>query len=220
MKESSCAKTRVFLVDDHPIVREGVRSYLAGQPAIDVVGEASDAKEALQKARKLLPDVIVLDISLPSLDGGELARQLRRSVPRARLIAFSIHSGEAYVVRMARCGVHGYVMKDQPTAKLLEAVRQVARGGLAFPSDMADAILSPDADGPAGGKGDDGLTARQRDVLALIADGLVNKQIARRLNISARTAEAHRQRLSAKLKIRTVAGLTKYAIQRGLTSLK
>ena len=205
---------RVFLVDDHPIVREGVRSYLTSR-SIAVVGEASDAKEALRKAKKLSPDVIVLDVNLPSLDGGELARRLRRVVPKAKILAFSIHSSEEYVVKMARCGVRGYVMKDQPTAELLAAVKQVSRGGLYFPPDMSDALLAPShqPDSVA-------LSDREVEVLALLAEGLPNKGIAARLAISARTVETHREHLSHKLNILTVAGLTKYAIQHGLTPLQ
>ncbi|MBI5624741.1 MAG: response regulator transcription factor [Elusimicrobia bacterium] len=212
-------KIKVFLVDDHPIVREGVRSYLAGQGSISVVGEAADAAEAMRKVKTASPDVIVLDISLPSLDGGELARRLRRTLPKAKIIAFSIHASEEYVVRMARCGAHGYVMKDEPTSNLLAAIKRVAQGGLSFPPEMTDAVLSPDAARMAAG-GSPSLTSREREVLALVAEGMPNKQIARKLGISVRTAEAHRERLSRKLSIRTVAGLTKFAIRHGLTSLR
>ena len=142
MPNDKAKKIKVFLVDDHPIVREGVRSYLISH-GISVTGEASDAPEALRKIRKQAPEVIVLDVNLPSMDGGELARRLKRLVPKARMIAFSIHSSEEYVIRMARCGVQGYVMKDQPTSELLDAIRQVAGGGLHFPAGMADSLLNP-----------------------------------------------------------------------------
>ena len=138
MKSDKQKKIRVFLIDDHPIVRDGVRTYLASRD-IAVVGEASDAPEALRKVKKLAPDVIVLDVNLPSMDGWELALLLRRLVPKSKLVAFSIHSSEEYVVMMARCGARGYVTKDQPTAELLKAIKQVARGGLHFPAGMTDA---------------------------------------------------------------------------------
>jgi len=220
MKDKDAGPIKVFLVDDHPIVRDGVRSYLSHQDSIAVVGEAGDAQEALRKAKRLSPDVIVLDISLPSLDGGELAKRLRQIAPKAKLLAFSIHATEEYVVRMARCGVHGYVMKDEPTEHLLDAIRHVFKGGLHFPFDMTDAILAPGTkpSGDAGGAG--ALTDRERQVLSLLAEGLANKEVARKLGISVRTAEAHREHLSRKLKIGTVAGLTKYAIHHGLTSLR
>ena len=211
-------KIKVFLVDDHPIVREGVRAYLSSQGSIAVVGDAADHLEALRKLRKITPDVILLDISLPAMDGGELAQRLRQEIPRAKIIAFSIHFTQEYVVRMAHCGVHGYVMKDMATVKLVEAIQHVHQGGLYFPSDMSDAILAPKSKPTLDGT-KAALTAREKDVLRLLADGLANKEVGRKLGISVRTAEAHREHLSRKLNIMTVAGLTKYAIQEGLSSL-
>ncbi|MDP3543436.1 MAG: response regulator transcription factor [Elusimicrobiota bacterium] len=217
MKKNAAAKVKVFLVDDHPAVREGVRSYLTAE-GVAVVGEAADDAEALRKLKKVEPDVIILDINLPGVDGGELAKRLRVTVPRAKLIAFSIHSSQEYVVRMARCGVHGYVMKDTPTAKLVEAIGRVHKGGLYFPPGMTDAILAP-ASKPAFGEQNTVLTAREREVLVLLAEGLANKEVARKLGISVRTAETHREHLSRKLNIAPIAALTKYAIQHGLTPL-
>ena len=211
-------KIRVFLVDDHPTVRAGVRSYLASR-SMAVVGEASNAREALRKVRKLAPDVIILDVNLPLMDGGELALRLRRLVPGAGLIAFSIHSGEEYVARMARCGVRGYVTKDQPLAELFDAITQVFRGGAHFPRGMAG-FAKPAQESPPGQAGGAALTGREVEVLTLLADGLSNKGVAAKLGIGTRTAETHREHLSHKLNILTVAGLTKYALQHGLTSLK
>lgn len=177
------AKIRVFLVDDHPVVRDGVRSYLIGN-SIDVVGEASDGQEALRKAKKLSPDVIVLDINLPSMDGGELALRLRKSVPKAKLIAFSIHSSEAYVARMARCGVQGYVVKDQPTGELLAAIGSVFRGGRHFPAGMAGVLLARVA-APAQERPNSAvLTKREIGVLAAL--GLKKLEIAHGLPAAAR----------------------------------
>lgn len=218
MKKASGAKIKVLLVDDHPVVREGVHSYLDEQGSVSVVGEASNDKEAMALLKKLAPDVILLDINLPSLDGGELARRLRQAVPGVKIIAFSIHAGQEYVVRMARSGVHGYVMKDAPPAKLLEAIEHVHRGGLFFPSGMSDALLAPELK-PLSGEQSAALTSREQEVLVLLAEGLANKEVARKLGISVRTAETHREHLSRKLGIMTVAGLTKYAISHGLTAL-
>lgn len=218
MKPDSRKKIRVLLVDDHPVVRAGVRAYLTGH-GIDVAGEAADSAEALAKAAALAPDVIVLDVNLPSLDGGEVARRLRRCAPASRIIAFSIHSSEEYVIRMARCGARGYVMKDQPTAVLLAAIKRVWEGGLHFPAGMTDALLSPP---PAASsrRGSGALTGRELEVLALLSNGFPNKAAAARLGISVRTVETHREHLAHKLNISTVAGLTKYAIRHGLSSLK
>ena len=210
-------KTTVFLVDDHPAVREGVRSFLV-MHGLEVVGEATDDAEAVRKLKKVKPDVIILDIGLPGVDGGELARYLRQTVPSAKLIAFSIHASQEYVVRMARCGVHGYVRKDEPTTRLVEAIERVHQGGLCFPPGMAAALLAPGSNPASDAKAV--LTSREREVLILLAEGLANKEVARRLGISVRTAETHRKHLSRKLNIAPVAGLTKYAIQEGLTSLR
>lgn len=208
----------MFLVDDHPIVREGVRFYLTHH-AITIVGEASDAKECLRKVVKAAPDVVVLDVNLPEIDGGELARRLRKLAPKVKLIAFSLHSSPEYVIKMARCGVQGYVTKDQPAGDLLAAIKRVASGGLHFPASMSDALLAPGENEPKEGSQTSALTIREREVLALLAGGSSNKGIAAKLGISVRTAETHRENLARKLKIPTVAGLTKYAIKQGLTSL-
>jgi len=218
VKPDNIKKIRVLLVDDHPVVRAGVRAYLTGR-GIEVVGEAADAGEALSKAAALAPDVIVLDVNLPSLPGDEVALRLKRCAPKAGIIAFSIYSGEEYVVRMARCGARGYVMKDQPTAVLLAAIKRVYGGGLHFPAGMTDALLSPPS-AAAQRRSAGALTGREFEVLALLAGGLPNKAAAARLGISVRTVETHREHLAHKLHISTVAGLTKYAIRHGLTSLK
>lgn len=211
-------KIRVFMVDDHPSVREGMRSYLTGR-GIAVVGEASDAPEALRKVKKLAPDVIVLDVNLPSMDGWDLARRLRRLVPKSRILAFSIHSSEEYMVKMARSGARGYVTKDQPTAELLAGIRHVFRDGLHFPAGMTDPARAGAGGASAGRPRNAGLTGRELGVLTLLAEGFSNKGVAARLGIGVRTAETHREHLSHKLNIMTVAGLTKYALRHGLTSL-
>lgn len=197
-------------------MREGVRSFLANHGII-VVGEAGDAKEALRKVAKAAPDVVILDVNLPRIDGGELARRLRRLIPEAKLIAFSMHAGEAYVVKMARCGVRGYVTKDRPPLELVEAIKSVHAGALEFPAGMTDVLLSAKAE-PSSGKRAAELTDRETEVLTLLAEGSSNKGVASKLGISVRTAETHRENLTRKLDILTVAGLTKYALQKGLTS--
>lgn len=207
---------KVFLVDDHPIVREGVRAFLRNN-SLSVIGEAAGARECLRKIAKLAPDVIILDVNMPFIDGGELARRLRRLAPKTKLIAFSIHSSMEYVVKMARCGVHGYVTKNEPAAHLLEVIKQVHAGGLHFPAGMTDAVLA--AAQPVAGTEGGALTSRELDVLKLLADGHTNKSVAAKLGITVRTAETHRENLTAKLNIFTVAGLTKYALSHSLTSL-
>jgi two-component system nitrate/nitrite response regulator NarL len=206
---------KLFLVDDHPAVREGLRSYLNRRHSIHVVGEAASGAEALRKLKKVRADVVVLDVELPGMDGGELASRLSRAAPSAKLVAFSLHAGQEQVVRMARSGVHGYVTKEAPPDKLMSAILRVHEGGLFFPEAMADAILAPEVRA----HDDAELTEREREVLSLLADGLANKQIGARLGINIRTVESHRDNLTRKLGISTVANLTKYAIRQGLTRL-
>ncbi|PKM97846.1 MAG: DNA-binding response regulator [Elusimicrobia bacterium HGW-Elusimicrobia-3] len=205
---------RVFLIDHHPVVREGVRACLTGQGGFSLVGEASDDKEALRKLRKAAPEIVILDVNLPGLDGGRLVRQLTQTVPGVKIIVFSIHASQEYAGLMARHGAHGFVAKDQPIARLVEAIRRVRKGGLFFPAGTADASLVPDAS-----PSDPALTTRELEVLSLIVEGLANKEVGRKLGISVRTAETHRQHLIRKLGINSVSGLTKYAIQHGLTAL-
>ena len=168
MKNLNRSKIKAFLVDDNPIVREGVRTCLTEHGSFSVVGEAADNTETLRKVKKLVPDVILIDINLPSIDGGELARKLRQAVPGAKIIAFSIHDTPEYVVRMAHCGAHGCVIKNSPSAKLTEAIRHVHGGGLYFPTDMADAILAP-ATVSSETSDVSALTTREREVLTKYA---------------------------------------------------
>lgn len=203
MKENAQAQIKVFLVDDHAVVREGLRAYLSGIGAIKVVGDAANDQQALLGAKKLAPDVIVVDVSMPGLGGAELARRLLRAAPRAKLVAFSMHSSEEYVVRMARCGVHGYAMKDKPTSLLVEAIVRVSRGELSFPAGMTEAVQVAGA----------ALAPRERALLALLAGGLALTQLARKLSISVKAMETCRERLSLKLSIPTAAGLARYAVQ-------
>jgi two-component system nitrate/nitrite response regulator NarL len=219
MMKTKRRKIKVFLVDDHPVVRAGVRLYLRTQGAIAVVGEAAGDAEALRKLKKCTADVVVLDVNLPVSDGGELARKLRVLLPRVKFVAFSIHAGPEYMLRMARCGVQGYVTKDAPPARLVEAIQRVHAGGLHFPPGMIDAIKAPGVK-PYTGEAQAPLTAREKQVLALLAEGLANKEVARKLGISVRTAETHREHLSRKLGIASVAGLTRYAIVQGLSPLR
>ena len=174
MKQKSQTRIKVFLVDDHPLLRKGVRSYLVNH-SISVVGEASDAKETLRKVKKLAPDVIVLDVNLPSIGGGELARRLHLLVPKTKLVALSVHSNQAYVVMMACCGVQGYVMKDQPAADLLEAIKHVYEGGMHFPANMTDALLAPlsqsSPDQP-----DSMMTGRNLEIMTLLSEGLAKQR--------------------------------------------
>jgi two-component system nitrate/nitrite response regulator NarL len=206
---------RVLLVDDHAVVREGIRHVLAGSGEFEVVGEASDGREALALARSLKPDVILLDISMPGDSGLDVVGALLAAVPSARVLMLSVYDQTEYVVQSVRAGAHGYLRKDTTPADLREAIRAVHRGD-AFFSPVAARHLSDALREEAAAPRRDPLTAREREVLQGVAAGKTNKEIAADLGISVRTVEAHRDSLMRKLRIHTVAGLTRYAIEQNL----
>lgn len=210
---------RVLVVDDHSVVREGIRSVLAAAPGFAVVGEAASADEALLLAAQLRPDVILLDISLPGTSGLQVVERLRHDVPASRILILSVHDRTEYVLESVRAGAHGYLRKDTTPAELRSALQAVHEGHNYFSPQVArhlTAAIRGESTAPADGPALELLTAREKEVLRLIAQGLTNKEAAAQLGISTRTVEAHRVSLMRKLGIRTVAGLTKLAIESGL----
>ncbi len=197
----SAQAIRVLLVDDHPVVRDGINAMLSAVSHIDVCGYAAGGLEAVAMARELVPDVIVMDIGLPDLNGLEATQQITANRPEARV------------------GARGYLIKNSPSADLLQAIEAVHEGQLRFPAQWSDLVLEEVAE--HGAEIESGavptLSTRERQVLALIAGGLSNRDIAERLSLSVRTVETHRQHVMDKLDIHSVAGLTKYAITEGLT---
>ena len=212
---------RIMLVDDHAIVREGVRHVLAATPGLEVVGEAGDGDTALALAQECLPDVVVLDLSLPGLSGLEVTRQLRVLLPAVRILILSVHDHAEYVVGAVRAGANGYLRKDSSPTELREALRAVASGESYFSPPVARQ-LSAAVRGEASGDDTAGrlsrLTPREREVLSGIAGGETSREMAARLGLSPRTVEAYRDSLARKLDIRTVAGLTRFAVEAGLVS--
>ncbi len=209
---------RLLLVDDHPLFREGLRAYLASQPGLQVVGEAADGDVVLALARRLRPHVVLMDVNLPGSNGLTAAIALRRALPTVRVLMVTVHAGTEYLLQMIRAGAHGYVAKDAPPAELLRAVHKVAEGGTHFSNEVALAYLRDHLAVPAGQAvaAPERLTRREREVLALLADGLTNKLMAGRLGVSARTVETYRERLKQKLGLRTVAELTRFALSHEL----
>lgn len=207
---------RVLVVDDHTIVRSGIRHVLESEVEFEVVGEAGSGSEAISLAASLRPDVVVLDISMPDLSGLEVAARLRSS-GSTRVLILSMHNNAEYVLESVRAGAHGYLLKDTAATELRNAIRTVCRGESYFSPPVASrltAAVRGEHDGHRSGL--DQLTGREREVLLGIARGRTNKEIAAELGISHRTVETHRESLMRKLQIRTVAELTRFAIGTGI----
>ncbi len=210
----------VLVADDHPVVRRGLQTCLAKQGRLRVVGEAETGDEALRKARELLPDVVLMDISMPGMDGLSVTEILRKELPQIKVLILSVHNNREYIFRIIQAGAHGYVSKEEPPEQVLRAIESVSAGEPFFSEDIARAALSEFVN--SGGKKEPfaQLTIREREVLVLIAEGQSNKEIADKLKIGVRTIETHRERIMRRLNIHSVAGLTKYAIANGLVSLE
>ncbi|HTV63189.1 MAG TPA: response regulator transcription factor [Verrucomicrobiae bacterium] len=210
-------KIQVLLADDHNVVRQGLRALLDAQPDIAVIAEADDGRHAVQLAREKLPDVVVMDIAMPNLNGLEAAGQIAREVPNARLLVLSSYDDDEYVTQVIRAGARGYLLKQTAATDLIKAVREVFRGKQFFsPAISRRLVFDGRQNVSENGKKPGHLTSREREVLQLIAEGKANKQIAGELNISIKTVEKHRQQVMNKLGIHDIAGLTRYAISKGV----
>lgn len=207
-------KTRILLADDHAVVRNGFRMILAAQDDLEVVGEAANGREAVESAASLQPDVVVMDVTMPELNGIEATRRICESTPRTRVLALSMHKDSVYVREILRAGAKGYLLKDSSESDLLAAVRAVARGeGFLSPA-IADAVLNDyrkHVTNPL-----DLLTSREREVLQWIAEGKTNKEIAQGLNLSVYTVEAHRGRIMEKLNLHSTGELVRFAVRNGV----
>lgn len=223
MKKGRTRQIKVLLADDHPIVREGIKSHLATQPSLKVVADVSNGEEALRKARQHQPDVVLMDISMPRMNGLEAITRLRRSVPQSKILVLSMHDNREYISQVLRLGARGYVLKDTAPSELIKAINMVYQGEV-YLGPAASKILLDELTGATGQPHQPAqageLSDREREVLVLIAEGHSNKQIASRLGVSVRTIETHRERVMDKLAIHTVAGLTKFAILCGLVPLR
>jgi two-component system NarL family response regulator len=209
---------RVLLVEDHRMVREALREVLQKVPDIEVIGEAGDAREALKQAVDLAPDVVVLDIRLPDLNGIEVAARLRDAGSRAKVVALSAFADKRFVTAMLRSGASAYVTKSAAGTELVRAIRAVAAGHGYFSPEIAGALASEVRDRPLPGEAQP-LARREREVLRLIAEGVRSPAIAEQLHVSLATVEVHRRNIMRKLGLRTVAELTKHAIREGIVSL-
>ena len=222
LNQLSRAGVRVLLADDHALVRTGMRSLLEGARA-QVVGEASDGREAVRMCTELRPEVVFMDVAMPGLSGIEAARQLHQLHPEVGIIMLSMHADRQYIYESARAGASGYVLKDAAFTELLTAIDAVIQGGRYLSAQAAELAMDDylrRARGESGSSELDKVSAREREVLQLIAEGHSSGEIAQRLFISARTVDTHRHNLMQKLGIHSIAGLTKFAIRHGLCSLE
>ncbi len=211
-------KIRILLADDHLIIREGIRVCLSDQPNLSIVGEAGDGWEAIEKAHQLKPDVVLMDINMPRLNGLEATERLQRELPQTKVLILTVHNGKEYVARMMQSGAHGYVIKDTLPEELIRAIESIHAGGVYLTPEIA-AVMLDKSGSPADTNARSGialLSQRERECLILVAQGLSSKAISTKWGVGLRTVETHREHIAEKLKIRTIAGWTRLAIEEKL----
>jgi DNA-binding NarL/FixJ family response regulator len=206
---------RVLLADDHAIVREGLRALIDKQPDMEIVGEARDGREAIRMAREQVPDVAILDVSMPGLNGVEATRRITRELPDIKVLGLSMHTERQFVGAVIDAGASGYLVKDCALEELIRAVRCVVNGQVYLSPSVAGVVVEGYRAKGHGESAFSALSLREREVLQLIAEGLSTKEIAGHLNVSAKTVGTHREHIMTKLEIRSIAGL-----REGVTSIK
>jgi len=213
-------KIKVLLADDHTVLRQGLRALLEAETDITIVGEAETGRQALRLSLKLLPDVVVIDVAMPLMNGLEATRQIIKEIPTVRVLVLSSYSDDEYVRQVSESGAAGYLLKQTAAQDLIRAIREARNGNAYFSPAISKRLLENYREaflkGAPAGTRTDRLTSRESEVLQLVAEGKVNKQIAGELCISIKTVEKHRQCLMNKLNIHDVAGLTRYAISKGI----
>lgn len=211
---------RVILADDHSIMRHGLSRLLQQEQDMEIVAQANDGHSAVELVREMCPDVVVMDIGMPDLNGIDATRQIIREFPKTRVVALSMHSSRKFISEMLKAGACGYLLKDCALEELTTAIRAVMAGKTYLSPSVTDVVVEDyvHSVSPKDSSAFSVLSQREREVLQLLAEGSTTKQIARRLHISPKTVEGHRLRLMDKLNLDSVAKLTKYAIQEGLTS--
>jgi DNA-binding NarL/FixJ family response regulator len=214
---STAPKLRIFLADDHAVVREGLRALVAAQPDLEVAGEAADGRTACERIEAVRPDVAVMDVSMPELNGAQATERLKASCPRVKILALTVHEDRGYLRRLLEAGASGYVLKRAAAEELIAAIRAVAAGGLyldpAMAAHLTGASSRPDPAGELPPAED--LSDRELEVVRLIARGQSNKEIAATLGISGKTVETYKARALQKLSLRSRADLVRYALRRG-----
>jgi two-component system response regulator NreC len=214
-------KIRILLADDHTLMRDGLRALIESEPDLCIAGEAEDGRAAVKLAREICPDVVLMDIAMPMLNGLEAARQIKHDCPQAKVLILSMHDDEDYIRQALAAGAMGYILKDASGSELLEAIRAVQRGEVVLSPAITRLVienylrwgdLQPEAE-------PNGLSRREREILQLIAEGYSNKQMAEILSISIKTVQTHRMNLMSKLNLHDRADLIKYAIQRKIIDI-
>ncbi len=213
-------REKILIVDDHQIVREGLRSLIEEDGQFVVIGEAGNGREAIQLAKRLSPDIVIMDIAMAEMNGIEATRQLLSLLPKTRVLALSMHSDSRFVKQMLEAGALGYLVKENAFEEIVTALRSLTAGRMYVSPQASGAILQDMAHGQIGDANDGSpLTAREKETLQLIAEGHSTAEIAERLFISVKTVETHRKKIMDKLDLRSIAELTKYAIREGITSV-
>jgi DNA-binding NarL/FixJ family response regulator len=210
-------KLRILLADDHKIVREGLRTLINSQPDMQVIGEAANGKEVLVKARELKPDVVVMDLSMPELNGLQATERLKAERPEMKVVALTAHEDESYLRQLCKVGAAGYVLKRSAGDELVKAIGTVAKGGVHFEATLASKALARQVTGsPMKGESHSGeLSEREKEVLIMLAWGYSNKEIAGRLNLSVKTVETYKLRIGEKLALRSRTEMVQYALRQG-----
>ncbi|HET6247239.1 MAG TPA: response regulator transcription factor [Tepidisphaeraceae bacterium] len=214
---------KILLVEDHTLVRSGIRSLLESSPDMKVVGDVGDGRRAIESCQELMPDVVLTDVEMPSINGIETARQIHAAMPDVKIIMLSMHGDPQYVFESLKAGASGYVLKDAAFTELLDAIKAVMEGRRYLSAPLADLVMEDyvrRAKGKETGTELDKLSSREREILQLVAEGRSSGQVAEMIHISVRTVDTHRYNVMQKLGIHSIAGLTKFAIAHGLTSLK
>ncbi len=213
---------KIVIADDHKMFRQGLRNLLERQPGIRVVGEAEGGQEAVRMAKRYAPELVIMDISMPGLNGIEATRLIRTALPGTRVLALSMHADRRFVVEILKQGAMGYVLKDAAFEELSQAIRQVMKGQLYLSPGIASLVVK-DYIESIRGRGPTAfavLSPREREVLQLLSEGKSTKQAAARLSVSVKTVESHRKQIMDKLDIHSLAELTKYAVREGITTLE
>lgn len=216
-------KAKILLVDDHTVVRQGIKALFAPEPDVEVVGEAENGREALERIPQLQPDIILMDISMPGLNGIEATRQILQSHPHVKIVVLSMHTSEEYVFQVLHAGASGYVLKQSDSMEVLTAIRAALSGGSYLSPPISRAVIDDyvrRAEARDQGTELDPLTSREREVLQLLAEGLPNREIAEQLSISVKTVETHRSNMMHKLGVRGKTELIKYALRKGWATLE